>query len=324
LSFRLPVFERALTDLPPTPIADAATDEGFWAAVRRQYVTSPSCTNLENGYWGVMAEPVKVMFHHWIDRINAESSVLIRSRWPELLEGLRQTVAASLGCHADEIVLTRGATEALQAAIAGYNRLRPGDVVLYSDLDYPAMRDAMEWLHQRRGVTPVELAMPEPATPSEVIGAYAQMLERHPRTRLILLSHVSYCTGLVLPVRELSALAESAGAEVILDAAHSWGQLDFEVGQLDVCYAGFNLHKWIGAPLGCGCLYVRRDSVANIDTHLGDREYPCDDIRSRVHGGTPNFAAWMTIPSALGAARRGGIAVRRPIVLMPSSHRHAW
>ena len=303
LAYRLPSFDAALATLPYAT-DDVARDETFWDAVRALYPSSRSVINLENGYWGAMAEPVKAMFEHWTDRTNRETTLLIRAHWPQMLEQLRETVAGALGCERDEIVLTRGATEAMLALISGYNRLQPGDSVLYCDLDYPAMRYAMEWLRERRGVVPVSFAVPEPATRASVLDAYAQMLEPHPRTRLVLLTHLSHCTGLVMPVRELAALARSAGADVIVDAAHSWGQMDFDVASLDAPFVAFNLHKWIGAPLGCGALYIRRGSVSAIDTYFGDRDFGADDIRSRIHTGSPNFAAWLAIPAALQLHRR--------------------
>jgi len=73
-----------------------------------------------------------------------------------------QTVASFLQCDPQEIALTRGATEALQALIGGYNKLKPGDTVLYADLDYTEMKNAMRWLEIRRGVKAVKLTLPEP------------------------------------------------------------------------------------------------------------------------------------------------------------------
>ena len=223
---RLPSFDAAIAGLPCVPAHGVASDEGFWGAVRDLYATSRTLTNLENGYWGPMAEPVRAMFQHWTERTNHENTLLIRDHWPRALEFLRETVAAAL-------------------------RLR-----------------------------------------------------RHPNTRLVLLTHLSHCTGLVMPVRELAALARTAGAEVIVDAAHSWGQLDFDVGSLDAAYVAFNLHKWIGAPIGCGCLYIRGGSLSAIDPYFGDRDFPATDVRSRIHTGSPNFGAWLTIPAALQLHQR--------------------
>lgn len=306
LDFRTPEFAAALAALPPTPATGLATDEHYWHTVRGLYRQSDELINLENGFWGAMIEPVKAMFQYWTDRVNRETTLLIRRHYMPLYDGLRERVAAAMGCAVEEIELTRNATEALLALISGYNRLSPGDTVLYSDLDYPCGKDAMEWLRERRGVTPVRIVIPEPATREAVLETYAKALRAHPRTRLVLLSHVCFATGLVLPVAELSSMAKDAGADVIVDAAHSWGQLDFDVPDLNAPFAALNLHKWIGAPLGCGAIYIRRGYVASVDPYLGDRTWPADDIRARVHTGSPNFAAWFTLPAALDAHRRIG------------------
>lgn len=321
LDFRLPAFTEALAALPAPPRSGIAHDEPYWDAVRALFTQPDTPINLENGFWGAMADPVMAMFNHWTARINTETTLLIRENWPRMTDEIRTDVAATLGCHADEIVLTRNATEALLALIGGYNRLRPGDTVLYCDLDYPCGRNAMEWLRERRGVVPVRLTMPEPATRENVLDTYAAALRAHPRTRLVLLSHLSFSTGLVVPVRELSAMAEAAGAEVIVDAAHSWGMMDFDAPALNAPFAAFNLHKWIGAPLGCGALYIRRGSVAAIDPYMGDRDYPADDIRSRVHTGSPNFAAWATLPAALELHRKIGAKTKETRL---RALRNAW
>jgi len=310
LDYRPASFDTALAQLPATPANDSSAYEPFWTAVSGLYARSQALANLENGYWGVMADPVKDVYRYWTDRVNFENTLLIRERWPQALESITSTVASALGCEPEEIVLTRGATEAMLALIGGYARLKPGDTVLYGDLDYPAMCHAMEWLRERRGVIPVRLAIPEPATRENLLEAYAHALRQHPNTRLVLLTHLSHCTGLVMPVCELASMARAAGAEAIVDAAHSWGQMDFDVASLGVPFAAFNLHKWIGAPLGCGCLYIRRDSLAAIDTYFGNQEFPHADIRSRIHTGSPNFAAWLTIPAALQLHERIGASAK--------------
>jgi selenocysteine lyase/cysteine desulfurase len=309
LDIRTPEFEAAIATLPPGPAL--AGDETYWDAVRRLYRQSDALVNLENGYWGAMTEPVKSVFHYWTDRVNYETTTLVRRHWSAIHDGLRERAAAAMGCGVDEIELTRNATEALLALISGYNRLAPGDTVLYSDLDYPCGKDAMEWLRERRGVTPVRITIPEPGASQDefhrrVIDTYAAALRAHPRTRLVLVSHVCFATGLVMPVLDIAAMAKNADADVIADAAHSWGMLDFDVPSLDAPFVALNLHKWIGAPLGCGAMYIRREHVDAIDPYLGDRTWSAGDIRARVHTGSPNFAAWLTLPAALELHRRIG------------------
>ncbi|WP_439279818.1 aminotransferase class V-fold PLP-dependent enzyme [Microbacterium sp. A93] len=64
-------------------------------------------------------------------------------------------------------------------------------------------------------------------------------------------------------------------------------------------FVGFNLHKWMGAPLGCGFMYIRKDRLASIDRHFGDRDYGAEDVRSRIHTGTANSANYLAVPAAL-------------------------
>jgi len=73
---------------------------------------------------------------------------------------------------------------------------------------------------------------------------------------------------------------------------------------------GANLHKWIGAPLGLGFLYVREGRLQDIDIDCGNTEHPPTDIRARVNAGTLNVAAVMTIPSALAFHARIPLAAR--------------
>jgi len=71
------------------------------------------------------------------------------------------------------------------------------------------------------------------------------------------------------------------------------------VPSLNVDWAGFNLHKWIGSPVGVGALYMRRGSLHKIAPYPGDDDPENDQISTRVHSGTKNFAAVLAVPSAL-------------------------
>jgi selenocysteine lyase/cysteine desulfurase len=289
----------ALPALPAAPGQALATAAGYWQSVRGLYTVTPEIVNLENGYWGVMAEPVRREYLAKTDMVNRENSFYARNAYGKDVESARVALAAAVGCSTEEIAFTRGATEALQLLIAGYNKLKPGDTVMYADLDYDSMQYAMNWLQDRRGVQVVRFAIPEPATREAVLQAYRRQLAEHPKTRLLLLTHLSHRTGLVIPVAEIAAMARERGVDVIVDAAHSWGQMDFNVTDLGADFVGFNLHKWIGAPLGVGFLYIKKGRLADVDRALGDEDYLATDIRSRVHTGTTNFAATLTLPSAL-------------------------
>jgi selenocysteine lyase/cysteine desulfurase len=246
-----------------------------------------------------MAGPVLAQYQQHTERVNAENSYYARGQYLPDLEAARSRVATALGVDTTEIAFTRGATEALQCLIGGYNRLKPDDTVMYADVDYPAMQYAIKWLAERRGVRVERMAIPEPATRASVIAAYAAAMDAQPGLRLLLLTHVNNKTGLVLPVAAIAALARQRGIDVIVDAAHAWGQIEFAIGNLGADFVGVNLHKWIGAPVGVGALYIRNGRLADIDRMMANEDEPGDSIQSRVHSGTANFAALLSVPAAL-------------------------
>jgi selenocysteine lyase/cysteine desulfurase len=207
-------------------------------------------------------------------------------------------VADALGVAPGEIAFSRNATEALQALIGQYNRVQPGETILYADLDYPAMQWAMDALAERNGAQVATLTIPEPASRGAILDAYTRALDANPRARLLLLTHANNKTGLVHPVREITTLARARGVDVIVDAAHSWGHVPLDLPGLGADYVGLNLHKWIGAPVGVGAMYIRDSGLSAIDRAHGDKG-PLDGIDSRLHTGTLNFAAILAVPDAL-------------------------
>lgn len=285
-------------DRPTGSPAQVARDERYWARVASHYAVPSEYANLEAGYFGMMAGPVLAEYHRQIDRVNYRSSVFVRRGFNAEFAAVRDRVARYLGAEPGEVALTRGATEALQRLIVQYNRVRPGDQVLYADLDYPAMQMAMDALVELRGVTVVRMTIPEPATRDNVLTAYADALRAHPRVRLVLLTHLNNKTGLIIPTREITALAREHGADTIVDAAHSFGQCDIGLNDIGADFVGVNLHKWLGAPIGVGAMFIRASRLQDMDRMLAD-DGPADRIESRIHTGTANFATYLTVPAAL-------------------------
>jgi len=286
--------------------APDAGDEAFWADVAAKYDRPKEVIQLENGNWGAMPLPVLHAYEEAVARVNRDTSFYARRGMTTDLIAARADVAAELGVPPDEIAFTRNATEALKALILGYNRLSPDDAVLYADLDYDSMQACMESLRARRGAKVLRIALPEPATRESLVAAYAEAMAAEPRLKLILLTHLGHRTGLVIPVREIAAMARARGIDVIVDAAHSWQQLDFTLPDLDCDFVGLNGHKWLGAPLGVGIIHIRRTALGRIDCDPAERSGGPDALRTRVHTGTLDYAAQLTVPAALTFQRRIG------------------
>jgi len=296
-------FSLALGDsLPSAPLRP--DDEASWKTIAANYDVSSKITNLENAYWGIMARPVLTEYKRLTEFVNRENTLFARLEFANTYKALLETVAKFLNVGADEIALTRGATESLQALITGFNKLSPGDTVLYADLDYSEMKTAMRWLKERRGAKVVKITFPEPTadeplTETRIIDFYERALNNNPGTKLLLLTHLNNLTGLIIPVAKIAAMAKERGAAVILDAAHSIGQVDLKLKDLNCDFVGVNLHKWVGAPIGCGVIYINKSRVADIDTFLL-KSPGSISVADRIDTGTSNFAAHMAIPAAIG------------------------
>lgn len=289
-----------------------ADNEAHWQAIAQRYDCEPGPINLENGYFGRMSRAVQAQYLEHVAFINRSNAVYVRQRFEqgESVE-IRGQLAALIEVDPESVAFTRNATEALQSLIRNYNRLQPGDQVLISDLEYDTVKGAMRWLAAHRGVEVVELSHTHPASFDSLLQTYRDAFAQHPRLRLMALTHVTHRTGLVMPVADIAQAARAHGVDVILDGAHALGQIDFNLAELGIQFAGFNLHKWIGAPLTLGFLYIAPERLADIDTDMGEFHYPTTDVRARTSYSTPNFPALMTLPRVLDEHRAlGGAAAK--------------
>ncbi|MGV8916254.1 MAG: aminotransferase class V-fold PLP-dependent enzyme [Pseudomonas sp.] len=300
------------TDYTAATAEECARDEEFWAHVAARYQVEPGPINLENGYFGRMTRSVVEDYQRNIADINASNSVYVRYQFDEVDSQLiREQLAAMVEVPCEEIALTRCASESLQTLIRNYNALQPGDQVLICDLDYISVQSSMRWLAKSRGVEVIEIQMPHPATYESLLESYRAAFERHPRLKLMALTHVTHRTGLVMPVQAIAAMAKARSIDVILDGAHALGQLEFKLEELGVAFAGYNLQKWIGAPLSLGFIYIAKERLSAIDPDMGDSRYADDDILGRAPYGTPNIPALLSLPRVFDEHQAlGGAAIK--------------
>ncbi len=266
-----------------TPV-QVAQDEAYWEVVQRAYTQDPGFINLESGFFSPAADPVLEGQIRNIRRINQIPSFYMR----RLMEGeraeLKRTLARFVGVPPEEVTVVRNTTEALNVVLQGVP-LERGEEVLYCSREYPSMQEALEQRALRYGTVNRVIDIPWlPASQDEIVRAYAEAIG--PRTRYILVSHMIFLTGQVLPVRAICDMAHQRGIEVIVDAAHSVAHLDWRIPDLGCDYLGSSLHKWLGCPLGTGLLYVRKEHIPKVWPLFGDRNARSGDIEKLHHIGT--------------------------------------
>jgi isopenicillin-N epimerase len=278
--------------------------EAPWFEVSQAFSVDRSAINLNNG--GVSPAPRLVQEAHkrHLDFANQLPSHNLWSVLDLQVEGVRQGLAETFGCDPEEVAITRNASESLQTCLFGLD-LEPGDELLASDQDYPRMLTTLRQREAREGLVLRTATLPGPeADDAEVVRAYADALT--PRTRLMLVSHVVFLSGRILPVRELVRLGRARGIPVVVDGAHAFANLVFRRDELECDYYGTSLHKWLFAPHGTGMLHVRRERIAGLWPLMAAEAELAGDVRKFEEIGTHPAAGTLAVGEALAFHRALG------------------
>jgi cysteine desulfurase/selenocysteine lyase len=191
----------------------------------------------------------------------------LSQRSTEAFEGARETVARFINAEsANEIVFTRGTTEAINLVADSFGRafLKPGDEVIISHMEHHSNIVPWQLLRDRAGI--VLKVIPIDDTGALVMDAYRDLLG--PRTKLVAITHVANSIGTVVPVKEVTRLAHAAGARVLIDGAQAVPHLEVDVRDLGVDFYAFSSHKLYG-PSGIGVLWGRRDLLNAMPPYQG-------------------------------------------------------
>jgi len=287
---------------------EVARDENFWFYVKQAFNIDRNLINLNNG--GVHPAPKIVMeaVHRYLDFCNGAPPYNMWQLLRPRKELIRQKLASTFGCSPEEIAITRNVTEALQIALLGLP-LKAGDEVLTTTHDYPSMKNALFQREKREGVVVKTFSFPYPPPNLKIL---ADLFKKNitPRTKLILVCHITNLTGQIFPIKEICQMARQRGIEVVIDGAHAFGHFVFKQKDLDCDIYGANLHKWMMAPVGTGFLYVKKEKIKKIWPLFPAPEPLGDDIRKFEHIGThPEYLELsvgeaLTFHHSLGAKRK--------------------
>ena len=296
--------------VPPDerPAGAVAADERFWRRVRAAYDLPPGVINLDNGNINPASRTVVRDLVRHAEALERAPVPHSHAVYRTVTLGVVQPgLAALLGVPADEVAFVRTATEALDTVLLGVP-LAAGDEILCSTHDYFAMLDALEHRRRRDGVT---LRVLRPPVPAPSLDALAAMYEAAigPRTRLVLLTQPSNLTGQLLPVRRIADAAHRAGAEVVLDGAQSFALLPYTMAETGCDYFGASLHKWLGAPIGAGLLWMRPGLVEKVWPLVPPPATVTGMARFTWSGTYPEFvsapaAAALAFHESIGTARK--------------------
>jgi selenocysteine lyase/cysteine desulfurase len=268
--------------------ADAiAADEDYWSVIQQTYTVNSNFVNLNNG--GVSPSPrvVQEAVERYNQLTNQGPSYYMWRILDQGREPLRYKLAEMAGCSTEEIAINRNATEALNTVIFGLN-LKAGDEVIGTKQDYPNMIQAWKQREMREGIVYKQLNFQFPIeSDAEIVKAFENAIT--PKTKIIHITHIINWIGQILPARKIADMAKSHGIEVIVDGAHSFGLLDYQIPDLNCDYFGTSLHKFLSAPIGSGMLWIKKEKIGKIWPLLCNGDPKGTDIRKFETLGTRSF-----------------------------------
>jgi selenocysteine lyase/cysteine desulfurase len=285
---------RAIDHLSPF---EAALDEDYWTTIQQAFSVTRGIVNLNNG--GVSPSP-RIVTEAFVRYTWQQEDATAYTMW-QILEPQSETIRTGLaeifGCDAEEIAITRNASESLEILLMGLD-LKSGDEILTSTQDYPRMLTTLKQRELREGLKLNLIKIPiAPANVDDVAAAFERAVT--PNTKLILVSHQINLTGQILPVKKVCDMARARGIETIVDGAHSFAQFDFKREDLGCDYFGTSLHKWIYAPKGTGMLYVRKEKIPKVWALMASEDRNKNDIRKYEEIGTHSAAMRLAIGEAI-------------------------
>lgn len=233
---------------PYAPLAPFSDTEAWWKALRDQFYLADGVF-LNTGTFG--ASP-RAVVETTIAHLKAFETVFHQQGVDEAK--LLAKLGALVGCAPENLALTRNTTEAMNVVARGID-LGPQDAVVATTHEHVGGICPWQLVTKRYGATLVTFAPPlDPSTPQDFVDAW--VAASPPGTKVWMISHVLFSTGMIQPVQLLCAEAKKRGIITAIDGAHPPGMLQLDLTALGCDFYASSPHKWILAPKGSGFLYI--------------------------------------------------------------------
>lgn len=281
------------------------SEEAYWESVKAQFRFAPSLKYFNNGSLGSCPEVVRTKTNEYRDLLDSFPSKYMWGGWKEEIEQTRQSVADMFSVSNEEIALIHNTTEGMNL-IAQSLDLSPGDEVILADHEHTSGGIPWQVWQESKGIKIVRPVLPIlPQSVEELVAAYRKAIT--PRTKVISMCHIVNTNGMILPVKEVSAMAHEQGILVAVDAAQSAGMFEIDLKDLGCDFYTASAHKWLFAPKGIGFFYARQESQQYLKPLIVCRGHKDESIRRLENYNTRNLPELLGLGEAVAYQNEIGI-----------------
>jgi len=220
------------------------------------WLLEPDKIFLNHGSFGACPRPVLALQQRLRERLERRPLDFLVRELEGLLDRSREALAAFVGAEAQDIAFVPNVTMGVNAILRSL-QFHPGDELLLTNHAYTAIRNSLHFIAQQTGAKLVIAEIPFPLS-SPLLRREAVLAAVSPRTRLVLLDHVTSQTGLIFPLESLIGDLNALGIDTLVDGAHAPGMLPLQLSTLSPTYYIGSCHKWLCAPKGSAFLFVQR------------------------------------------------------------------
>ena len=287
----------------------SASNDRDWEAWRQHWSLRPGVAYLNHGSFGPPPREVIAARAAWLERLQSEPVDFLTRQLGPAQDEARSCLARFVGVAAADLIFTDNATTAMNIVAASF-RLEAGDEVLATDHEYGAVLRMWQRRCEQRGARLVVRPLPCPMhTEEEVVEAL--FAGATTRTRLLVFSHVTSPTAIVLPATAICRRARRLGLSVCIDGSHAIAMRPLSITELNCDYYAASCHKWLCAPFGSGFLYAHPRAQASVEPLVvswgpGAGE-PATWQSEFNWPGTRDFTSWLTIPAAVAFLESVGL-----------------
>jgi isopenicillin-N epimerase len=269
---------------------------------RKYWNLAEGVTYLNHGSFGPTPLVVQEELARWTSLLASNPMNFYVRNLPDYLDEACQVLGDFVGTSGDNLVFADNATFAMNM-VAASHYLKEGDEVLFTDHEYGSVLRLWRQKCKEVGASIVVRKLPNPlGSDEEIVETLFQAASK--KTRLLVVSHVSSATAVILPVEKICQRARELKIPVCIDGPHAPVQVPLDIDKIGCTYYCASLHKWMSAPLGSGFLYVTPNQQQHMKPSIiswgRNMREDAPTWKDEYHWlGTRNPAPALAVPSAI-------------------------